>query len=218
MHLRAAMAMHLERDNPVHVAIFTRAPVAGEVKTRLIPALGARRAARLHRKLTIHAVRTALGANIGPVTLWTSGDAGHPFFAMLRKVFGIETRAQQGVDLGERMFHAFCHHLPLAPTVVIGSDIPSLQATDLQDAAANLHGKAHTHISPTEDGGYALIGARREALPAMFSQIPWGGPEVASVTRARALREGVLLTEGRILWDVDDEDDLARLRALFPSI
>src|SRR5690242_4473315 len=39
--------------------LFTRFPIAGQTKTRLIPALGAERAAALQRRLTLAAVRSA---------------------------------------------------------------------------------------------------------------------------------------------------------------
>ena len=46
------------KTNPgnMHILIFTRYPVPGKVKTRLIPALGPERAVRLHRRMTEHAV------------------------------------------------------------------------------------------------------------------------------------------------------------------
>ena len=42
--------------------LFARYPVAGQVKTRLIPALGADGAAALHRRLVLRTLRTALAA------------------------------------------------------------------------------------------------------------------------------------------------------------
>lgn len=62
-------------DNPedslhrVQIAILAKAPIPGLAKTRLIPALGPRGAARLQRQLTRVAVRCALDARLGPVTL-----------------------------------------------------------------------------------------------------------------------------------------------------
>ena len=62
-----AMADPAER---VGVAILARAPIAGQAKTRLIPALGAEGAANLQRWLLQRTVAMALAADVGPVTLW----------------------------------------------------------------------------------------------------------------------------------------------------
>src|SRR5947207_748638 len=62
------------------IAVFARAPVAGKVKTRLIPRLGAERAAALQHALIGHTLRTALAADVGPVSLWCAPDCEHPAF------------------------------------------------------------------------------------------------------------------------------------------
>ncbi len=59
---------------PLGIAVFARAPQAGAAKTRLIPALGAVGAARLQRRLTLHALAVARRAAIGRVTLWGAPD------------------------------------------------------------------------------------------------------------------------------------------------
>ena len=41
-----------------HLILFTRVPCPGAVKTRMIPQLGERGAAALHRELTEHTLRT----------------------------------------------------------------------------------------------------------------------------------------------------------------
>jgi hypothetical protein len=62
--------------NPVRIVIFAKAPVPGQVKTRLIPALGDVGAARLvARKLDL-ALRQALAADVGPVELCMSRGPG----------------------------------------------------------------------------------------------------------------------------------------------
>ena len=51
------------------IIVFAHAPEPGAVKTRLIPLLGAERAAALQRVLIDRAISTALAAGIGPVEL-----------------------------------------------------------------------------------------------------------------------------------------------------
>ena len=120
----------------VPVLVFTRTPVPGQVKTRLIPAIGAARAANLHRAMLWRTVATAVEARIGPVGLWCSPASEHPYLAEIQREFGLELYLQKGADLGERM------HLALGSqagrsggAVLVGSDCPFLEARDLQQAA-----------------------------------------------------------------------------------
>jgi glycosyltransferase A (GT-A) superfamily protein (DUF2064 family) len=67
------MAMYRASAEPLTIAVFARAPLAGAAKTRLIPALGAAGAARLQRRLTLHALAVAQRAAIGRVTCGGTG-------------------------------------------------------------------------------------------------------------------------------------------------
>ena len=80
---------------PVALAILAKAPVAGSVKTRLIPALGAEGAAALHARLIERTVETACAAAIGPATLWVT--APHACFAALASRFHISLATQPDV-------------------------------------------------------------------------------------------------------------------------
>lgn len=185
------------------IIVFAKAPVAGQAKTRLIPRLGAWRAARLHERLTRRAVQVALAARCGPVEL--HGTARHRFFAALKVGF----RLQRGRDLGERMLRAFS--AARRPAIIIGTDCPELAPADLRRAARCLRGGYDAVLAPAEDGGYALIGLRK-ARPEFFEGIDWGGARVYADTveklagyRWRALRR---------VWDVDRPEDLPRLSGL----
>ena len=194
--------------------MFARAPVAGRAKTRLIPALGAQGAARLQRRLTLRAVRTAREAGLGPVTLWCAPDEQHRFFRALQRVTGVDCRAQSPGDLGARMLHAFRWHCGEGPLLLIGTDCPALAADDLRAAAQALREGNDAVFLPAEDGGYVLIGLRRPQ-PALFEGIAWGTSSVMDETRARLRAAGVTWREPKALWDVDRPADLQRLAALW---
>lgn len=192
------------------VAVFAKAPVAGEVKTRLVPLLGAEGAARLHAALVRHALRTAAAAG-GKVALWCAPDARHPFFAQCAAEFGVALRVQQGADLGERMLRAFADAAARGEALVlIGADCPALDAGVLR-AAAQALASHDAAIVPAEDGGYALIALRRP-VPALFEGVPWGAGEVMALTRRRIAAAGLSCREFPALWDVDRPEDYARLR------
>ena len=194
----------------MRVAIFAKAPVAGEVKTRLIPLLGAEGAARLHAALVRRALATAVQARIGAVELWCAPDASHPFFAQCAAEFGASLHRQEGADLGARMAHAFEHAFAGGRSLVlIGSDCPALQPPDLR-AAAKALADHDAVLAPAEDGGYVLVGLARRL--AIFEDIAWGGADVMARTQARLDAAGARWRQLPTLWDVDRPEDYARLQ------
>jgi rSAM/selenodomain-associated transferase 1 len=179
----------------VAVLVFSRRAVPGRVKTRLVPRLGDWGAARLHARLTRHALRTAAAAGCGRVELY-------------------DTAKQHGADLGERMHRALAQALRRhRGAIVIGSDCPALRPADLARAARSLAGGCEVVLAPAEDGGYVLIGARRIS-PRLFSGIEWGSSEVYEATIRRLDALGYRWRALRRLWDVDRPEDLGRLRWL----
>lgn len=207
------MATCRVNPDPVQLAVFAKAPLPGAAKTRLIPALGARGAARLHRRLVQRALTVARATTPGNVTLWCAPDADHRFFRALARQHTIALAAQHGADLGARMRHAFEHHTPHGATLLIGSDCPALTPAHLHDAANALHGGHDAVFIPAEDGGYVLVGLRQPQA-AVFADIDWGTPRVMAQTRARLAAAGLRWTELPALWDVDRPDDLPRLTNL----
>jgi rSAM/selenodomain-associated transferase 1 len=193
------------------IAVFAKAPVPGEVKTRLAPVLGADAAASLHAGLVRHALSTAVHARLGPVTLWCQPDASHSFFARCAREFRVGLAEQRGADLGERMRQAFEPALAGgAPLLVIGADCPALTARHLESAAAALR-EHDAVLVPAEDGGYVLLGLAR-SLPPIFDGVSWGSAAVMAQTRERLAAARARWIELPALWDVDRPDDYARLQ------
>ena len=193
---------------PTDIAILAKAPVPGFAKTRLIPAIGAHSAAVLQERLTERAVATARDTTLGEVTLWCAPDTSHRSFRDL----GVALRAQPEGDLGARMLAAFGER----PALVIGSDCPALTSAHLREAAAALV----THdvvLIPAEDGGYVLIGARAPHA-GLFSDMTWGTSTVLAETRRRIAALALRSFEFPPLWDVDSEDDLARMEQEYPEM
>jgi rSAM/selenodomain-associated transferase 1 len=196
----------------VHIAVLAKAPLAGLAKTRLIPALGARGAARLQRRFTLQALHTARLADLGEVTLWCAPDTSHRFFRALQRRCGIDCRNQPDTDLGQRMLLALCAR-EAQPCIVIGTDCPALTPAHLQGAADALRSGQDAVFIPAEDGGYVLIGLRRP-VPDLFESIDWSTERVMAQTRERLRSAGASWQETALLWDVDVPADLARLSGL----
>jgi rSAM/selenodomain-associated transferase 1 len=186
------------------IAVLAKAPIPGFAKTRLIPAIGAHAAAVLQERLTEHTVETAIAAAIGPVTLWCAPDTSHASFRALAARLPITLAQQPAGDLGIRMLAALT-----AGGLVIGSDCAAFTPDHLR-AAADALDNADVVLIPAEDGGYVLIGMRAPQ-PALFSDMTWGAPTVLTETRQRIATLNLKAVELPPLWDVDSEDDLARL-------
>src|ERR1043166_3733924 len=107
--------------------VFAKAPVPGQVKTRLTPVLGATDAARLQQALTRHTLGCAIAAGVGPVELWCAPQVSHPFFADCADRFAVSLRDQPAGDLGSRMDAALADALATASAaIVIGTDCPAM--------------------------------------------------------------------------------------------
>ena len=195
------------------VIVFARAPIPGAAKTRLIPRMGAWRAARLHARLAAHAVRVARGA-ARTVEVHVTPGTRHAFFRRLQALESIRLERQRGRDLGQRMRSAFERGLRRHRFVIlIGTDCPVLAPRDLRRALRLLRAGTDAVLAPAEDGGYALIGLRR-LRGGIFEGIAWGGDAVLRDTLAKMQAAGLRARLLRRVWDVDRAADLERLDPL----
>lgn len=195
----------------VRLLVFTKAPVAGQVMTRLLSALSADDAARLHLALLAETLARAVGSSLAPVELWVADDPDHEAILGLARHHGVPIRRQEGRDLGARMQHAadYVFAAGCLP-VIVGTDCPEMNAAYLREACAWLSGDADVVLGPAEDGGYVLIGLAVSA-PEVFHAIPWGTSGVMGRTRERIGECGLSSHELGTLWDLDRPADLARV-------
>ncbi|HKQ25222.1 MAG TPA: TIGR04282 family arsenosugar biosynthesis glycosyltransferase [Burkholderiales bacterium] len=193
------------------VLIFARAPVAGNVKTRLIPLLGEDGAAALYRTLVERALSVARGSAVGPVELWCTPTTDDDFFLSCSDRFDVVLHPQGDGDLGARMLNAFEDALTRSRHVLLtGSDCPTLTPSDLRAAARALREGHDAAFGPAEDGGYVLVGLS-QAMPALFDAIAWGTATVMEETRQRLRNLGWHWHELPKHWDVDRPQDYQRL-------
>lgn len=208
----------------VCLIVMSRAPVPGETKTRLIPALGAEGAMRLHmacladlldeadgwRKDLAGAGRSvALTLSITPVgSERTFLDAGATVPAHVSIV------AQRGESLGARMHAALKDGLDIGDRVLLtGCDLPLLTRSHwaAADRLLDLHDVV---LGPSADGGYYLIGIRRHARPGwedLLDLDAWGTGTVLERTLARAHERKVSIGKIAMLPDLDVPEDAQRV-------
>jgi uncharacterized protein len=196
--------------SPTKVIIFAKAPEPGRAKTRLIPALGAERAAKLALRMLRVTLSEARQAALGPVELCVTPDIADRAWQNVTLTQELEVSSQGSGDLGARLARATARALEHNYSVLlIGTDCPQLNAHALREAAATLQ-RADAVIYPTVDGGFALLGLRKFD-GSVFSDIAWSTNTVASETiqRIDTLRWSMQL--GPTLYDIDEPADLKRL-------
>ncbi|GGC97582.1 TIGR04282 family arsenosugar biosynthesis glycosyltransferase [Halopseudomonas salina] len=188
--------------------IFAKAPVPGQVKTRLIPALGPEGACALYEKLLRHTLEKTRNWP-GERLLYCAPDTTHPVIQSLAHEHQLTLRQQQGGDLGERMANAHADHPNGA--LLIGTDCPLLDCAHLH-AANQALAQHDIAIIPSEDGGYVLIGQRVPHITP-FNNMTWSHADVLTDTQERVTGAGLTLWLGATLWDLDEPEDLQRLAA-----
>ena len=192
------------------IIIFAKAPQPGFAKTRLIPALGAERAATLARQMLLNTVHEALAADIGPVELCVTPSITDAAWQEINLPTAIEISDQGEGDLGARLARAAERALKNSvPVLLIGTDCVELSATLLREAAQSLH-EHDAIIHRTADGGYALLGLKRYS-PLLFSDMPWSTDAVGRITLDRIKQLGWAVQTGETLHDVDEPGDLQYL-------
>lgn len=183
--------------------IFGRYPVPGRTKTRLIPLLGAARAADFQRHLTERTLRMDRSvARRRPVDLEACFAGGS--LAKLRRWLGPDLifSEQSSGDLGERMKSAFFEAFRQGAQQVVlhGTDIPGLTTQHIEDAFDAL--KSHDLVlGPSTDGGYWLIGLNKPAH--LFDRMEWGTSSVFDKTVAAAREQGLSVHVLSPLTDMD---------------
>ncbi|WP_024545463.1 TIGR04282 family arsenosugar biosynthesis glycosyltransferase [Picosynechococcus sp. NKBG15041c] len=190
-----------------HLIIFTRYPVPGQTKTRLIPALGAAGAADLQRQLTEHTLNTVQTLGNLDISIYFSGGNVEQMQTWLGDQWHYQR--QRGQDLGDRLIHAFqaSEDQGYTKTVVIGIDCPGITGEILTAAFCQLDSAAVV-LGPAVDGGYYLIGLHQN-IAALFTDMPWGTATVFQETQTRCQRLNLSLALLPALQDIDYPEDLA---------
>jgi uncharacterized protein len=190
----------------IRTVIFAKSPTPGFAKTRLIPALGEVGAARLAQRMLEAAIVKAIAAETGPVELCVTPDVDDPVWQSPRWT-DVTVTSQGDGDLGVRMARASQRVIGSGEAIVlIGTDCIELDVAQIRDAAAAL-ARHDLVLSPTFDGGYALIGLK-QFHAALFGDIAWSTNTVAQTTIARATTLGLNVHLGPKLHDIDEIEDL----------
>ncbi len=191
-----------------NVYVFARAPMIGTVKRRLAADVGVIEAWRFHRDTTGTLVRRLARdarwrTRLAVTPDRRAGNAG-------RGLAAVEQIRQGPGDLGRRMTRVLGRDRSF-PSIVVGSDIPGIEASHVARGFAAL--ASHDAVfGPAPDGGYWLVGVRDiRLLPGLFQSVRWSSRDALADTLANIdRRRRVALID--TLADIDDGAALARWR------
>jgi hypothetical protein len=186
-------------------------PAVGMVKTRLGESIGPENVVHLYLcflKDTVEKV-SRLGV---PFFIYYTPDDKKEYF---ERLFGINPSylPQMGDDLGERLYNGFKKLFGQGydSAIALASDIPDLPEAILVESLRKLT-EYNSVIGPSLDGGYYLIGLRKDsASKSLFRGIAWSTETVFNETMKK-IKKGKISCHVLALWgDVDQITDLERL-------
>ena len=197
------------------LAVMSKAPRVGKVKTRLAPALGFEGAAAINVCFLRDTARNiadvaAAGGAAGLVCYTPVGDE-EAFDHLLPHGFGLI--AQRGDAFGERLLLAAEDILScgFGAVCLIDSDSPTLPHEALKQAVEALARSGdRVVLGGSNDGGYYLIGLTK-AFVEPFENITWSTASVYAETVSQVKSAGLELIELPVWYDVDDAETLAML-------
>ena len=197
------------------LGLMAKAPIAGEVKTRLVPPLTALEAAALNicflRDMAANIQNVSETEAAAGLVVYTPAGAEAAFDGVLPK--GFELLVQRGNSLGERLCNATDDLLKrgYGAVCLINSDSPNLPKSILIQAMESLATEGdRVVLGAAEDGGYYLIGLKH-AHRNLFNEIAWSTSDVLARTKQRAAEINLAVELLPTWYDVDDAETLDRL-------
>lgn len=187
--------------------IFTKAPIEGYCKTRLIPHLGKKETVNIHMAMvqnTITMAKTVMGIDI---LLWCKPSKEHPFFQRLAIENDISLFDQTGESLGSIMKDAARQAATVYKNIIqIGTDCPYIDSKYLELSLESLNDDNPVVIGPATDGGYVLL-AQQKYYPDIFNDIDWGTSLVLHQLESNLNKQGIQYSKLPVLNDIDTIDD-----------
>jgi rSAM/selenodomain-associated transferase 1 len=197
------------------LAIMTKAPKAGQVKTRLVPPLKPDEAAKLNknflRDTSTAIANSATGKDACGIAVYTPTGSESAYAGILPDNFRL--LPQRGDRFGERLYFAALDlfNCGFESVCLIDSDSPTVPPEDFVQAVKLLQCPGdRVVLGPCEDGGYYLIGLKKPHKE-LFQRIDWSTERVLAQTRQRAREIGLEVKLLPVGYDVDDGASLQRL-------
>lgn len=195
------------------LVVLAKQPLRGHSKTRLARSIGEEQAQGLAEAFVLDTLALVNAAREKRQALLAySPPTAEPWF--VRHAPSLTLIVQADGDLGARIHSATSTAFARGAErcVVIGTDMPHLERARIDEAFESL-ATDDLVLGPSEDGGYYLIALKRED-PRLFQEIDWSTAHVLGQTMQRATELGLTVKLLPTEFDIDDADDLTKLRGL----
>ncbi len=181
--------------------VFVKNAKLGKVKTRLAKTIGDEKALAVYKQL-LDLTEGCIKKVLAEKRVYFSEEIEEENWTCSSKY------AQEGNDLGERMFKAFDHGFSQGyeKIVLIGSDLPEISPAVIQNGF-DLLGNNDLVFGPAVDGGYYLVGMKKPQK-FVFENKPWSLPELLDTTLTELKEKGISFSLLKTLNDIDTFDDL----------
>jgi rSAM/selenodomain-associated transferase 1 len=194
---------------------FVKAPIPGQVKTRLIPFLSAQTAAELYKAFLLDLSRQIRSTQCDiKAVAYTPSDSGSE--AQIKELLGgdFEFFPQSGAeDLGQRLKEAakWGFERQVERLLLVGSDSPTLPNAYIHQAFKALE-NSEVVIGPSFDGGYYLVGLSKQ-VDEMFEGICWSTSQVLTQSLQKVEKLKLKLFLLPPWYDVDQPEKLVFLKS-----
>jgi uncharacterized protein len=203
--------------------VLAKAPVPGEVKTRLCPPATPDQAARIAAAALLDTLDAVLAVpDVIPVVALT-GDLGNAVNVteLTARLRVTTVLPQRGKTLGQRIAAAYADAAAVAgelPVLQIGMDTPQADAQLLSQCLEQLGGDGVDAVfGLAADGGWWTLGVRWPATADLIAEVPTSRPDTGSQTLAVLRAAGCRVVELPELSDVDTWEDATMVAAGAPG-
>ena len=191
-----------------HVIVMAKAPIPGQVKTRLCPPCTPVEAAAIAEAALTDTLDAVARCGAARRIVALAGAPGRWLPA------GFEVIAQRGDGLAERLANAWAD--AGGPGIQIGMDTPQVRPADL-DRLLGMVTPGRGVLGHAIDGGWWVIGLDGAEPGAVFGGVPMSTPITGERQEQRLRSLGLAVHHARRLRDIDTVDDLAAVAAEAPA-
>lgn len=183
---------------------FVRNPQLGTVKTRLAATVGDKVALEIYIELMRHTAEVTHKVSADKKVFYSEKIEKYDVWTEMNFSKALQTKG----TLGQRMENAFktAFEKGYKKVIIVGSDLYSLKTSHIEKALNQLD-KKEVVIGPSQDGGYYLLGLKKN-LPALFRNKSWGTSTVLKETLNDLKFKSIFLMEP--LNDIDNFEDLKK--------
>ncbi|PXW31855.1 UNVERIFIED_CONTAM: hypothetical protein DES50_104264 [Williamsia faeni] len=198
-------------DTPQAILIVAKAPVPGQVKTRLTEKFSAIDAADLAAAALLDTLDTALSVRSAPVVVALTGrlDEAVRSEEIRRRLRHATVITQHGNTFGERLqnAHRDTDRVVHGAVFQVGMDTPQVTAGQFRAALETLS-ETDSALGPATDGGWWGLGLHDARGAHTLRDIPMSSANTGAATRAALEDSGLLVAELPQLTDVDHPEDI----------